>query len=66
MKVCVFDAKDPEIPIGMGDQCRTEDIRIAGDEYGDRVVCILKDHPVIVMEETGDIVYGIECWWCPV
>jgi hypothetical protein len=66
MKVMVFDAKDPEIPIGMGDLCRTEDIQIASDEDMSRIVCTIKDHPVIVMEETGDILYGIECWWCPV
>lgn len=65
MKVCVFDAKDPEIPIGIGDFCRTEDIMIASDEYGDREVCIIKDHPVIVMED-GEVLRGIECWWYPV
>jgi hypothetical protein len=65
MKVCVFDAKDPEMPIGMGDFCRTENIRIASDEYGDREIYVIKDHPVIVMED-GEVLRGIECWWYPV
>ena len=66
MKVCVFDDKTGK-PLGIGDFCRTEDIRVAADEYGEgRVVCTIKNNPVIVMEEDGEIVYGIECWWYPV
>ena len=65
MKVCVFDPKDPTIPVGIGDLCRYEDIRVVDDEHGDRELFTLTNHPVIVMEN-GDIMYGIECWWCPV
>lgn len=65
MKVMVFEAHDPEIPIGMGDLCRTEDIQVCTDEDMSRVVFVLKDHPVIVMED-GEVLRGIECWWCPV
>lgn len=62
MKVQVFDTNQE--PIGIGDFCRTEDIQLAiGDDDG-RVVCTLKDHPVIVMED-GEILRGIDCWWYP-
>jgi hypothetical protein len=66
MKVCIFDAKDPEMPFGMGDLCRREDLVILSEEDENTVLCTIPDHPVIIMEETGDILYGIQCWWVPV
>jgi len=66
MKVCVFDAHDPEMPIGIGDLCRREDLQIVDDKDDSKILCTIPNQPVIVMEETGDIVYGIECWWVPV
>lgn len=40
---------------------RRETVPVVDDD--DNAVMTLNDHPVIVMDETGEIVYGFECWW---
>lgn len=66
MKVVVFPPDgDGDLLIGIGDMHR-EDVPVIDDDDDSKILYVLKDHPVIVMEETGDIYCGIECWWIPV
>ena len=64
MKVMVFES-DTQEPIGIGDLCRYEDLNVVDDDDPTKVLMTFPDHPVIVMED-GEIIYGINCWWCPI
>jgi hypothetical protein len=60
MNVKVWSA-DQSKYLGVGEMHR-EDLRVVDDKDETKVLCILPDHPHIIMEN-GDILYGCECWW---
>jgi hypothetical protein len=60
MKVRVFSPDQQEF-IGIGEMHR-EDLTVVDDNDESKVICILPDHPHIVMDD-GTTLCGIECWW---
>ena len=64
MKVLVFEPDNPREPKGIGELVRREDLNIVDDCDETKILLTIPNHPVIIMED-GEIVYGIDCWWCP-
>lgn len=62
MRVRVFEP-DMKILMGLGEMHR-EDLRIVDDNDDSKILCVLKDHPHITLDD-GRVVLGCTCWWEP-
>lgn len=62
MRVRVFET-DKKTLIGLGEMHR-EDLDIVSDNDHKNVICTLRDHPHIDLDD-GRVMFGCECWWEP-
>ena len=60
--VMVFDPRTGKIPVGMGRYLGEEKINVEDDDSDE--ILFSFNNPKIVLDN-GEIIFGIDCWWCP-
>ena len=60
--VMVFAPEDGKTPIGMGRYLGEERIDVEDDDSDE--ILFSFNNPKIVLDD-GEIIFGIDCWWCP-